>query len=110
MKILESALALAIFPAIAFTQTTDVDGWNGAKWGMTLAQVKAATNYNLERDPRFVSTRAPTVYRTAEPFSVSDMPVRANFMFSANENKLICVEVQVEPSLSGNNPLAIGVF
>jgi hypothetical protein len=67
IKMLASALALVIFPAVAFTQTTDVDGWNGAKWGMTLTQVTAVITYTLERDPHFASARAPAVYRTTEP-------------------------------------------
>jgi hypothetical protein len=96
IKLLASALAMVILPAMAFAQTTDVDGWNSAKWGMTLAQVKAVITYTLERDPHFVRTRAPTVYRTAEPFNLLDIPVRAYFLFSPDENKLVGVEVQID--------------
>ena len=107
MKIVASALAMVLFQAIASAQSMDVDGWDGAKWGMTLAQVKVAITYNLERDPRFVSASGGTVYRTAEPFTLLDFPVRANFAFSPNENKLVSVEVQIDSHFleTGQPPL-----
>jgi hypothetical protein len=96
IKILASALAVVIFPAIAFSQTTDVDGWNGTRWGMSLAQIQAVITYPLERDPHFVSARAPVVYRTVEPFKMLDTPVRAYFLFSPDDNQLVGVEVQID--------------
>lgn len=95
MKKLASTLATIILPMVAIAQTTDVDGWNGAKWGMTITQVTAVITHTLERDPQFASARAP-VYRTTEPFKLLDSRVRAYFSFSRDENRLIGVVVQIE--------------
>ena len=96
MKTMMAAIAMMILPAATVAQVTDRDGWNGAKWGMTLEQVKAAITCPLERDTYFLKAGTPRyMLRTAEPFKVLDIPVRANFSFSSDD-KLVSIMIRVE--------------
>jgi hypothetical protein len=96
MKTMMAALAMMILPTAALTQVTDADGWNSAKWGMTLAQVKAAITYPLDRETYFLGTHTPRfVLRTPEPFTLLDIPVHANFSF-APDDKLVSIMIQVD--------------
>lgn len=110
MKTMMAALAMMILPAATVTQVTDADGWNGAKWGMTLAQVKAAITYPLERDTHILNAGTPSsMFRTAEPFKVLDIPVRANFSFSPDD-KLVGIEIRVESVFLESTHSQSGLF
>ena len=90
------ALALLILPAVAATQVTDTDGWNGAKWGMTVAQVKSSITYRIERDSQFRYAGKPSsLFRTAEPFKMLDAPFWGSFLFSPDD-KLVSVELRID--------------
>jgi hypothetical protein len=87
MKGTVAILIMMVLAATAAAQATDADGWNGAKWGMTLAQVRAAVTSPLERDPHQLHPRKPTsVFRTSEPFKMLDAPVWAVFSFSPDDS------------------------
>jgi hypothetical protein len=96
MRTVMAALTIMILPVAMVAQVTDADGWNGAKWGMTLEQVKAATTCPLERHTYFLKAGTPRYQlKTVEPFKLLDVPVRAIFSFSPDE-KLVGVLIQVE--------------
>ena len=92
------ALTMMILPAVAAKEVTDTDGWNGAKWGMTVAQLKSSITYPIERDFHFRYAGKPSsLFRTSEPFKVLDVPAWGSFLFSP-EDKLISVELRVDTS------------
>jgi len=96
MKTIIVALAMMILPVATVPQAMDADGWNGAKWGMTLEQVKAAITFPLERNTYYLKAGIPRyMLTTAEPFKMLDIPVRAIFSFSPDE-KLVSIVIRVE--------------
>lgn len=96
MRTATLALAMMILPAVAATEAIDPDGWNGAKWGMTVAQVEASITYPIERNSHFLYAGKPSsLFRTAEPFKMLDVPVWGNFFFSPDDN-LASVELRVD--------------
>ena len=89
-------LTMMILPAVAATEVTDTDGWNGAKWGMTVAQVKSSVTYPIERDFQFRYAGKPsTLFRTVDPFKMLEVPVWGSFLFSADD-KLISIELRID--------------
>jgi len=96
MKTMMAAIVMMILPAVMVAQVMDADGWNGAKWGMTLEQVKAAVNCPLERETYFLNAGTPRyALSSTEPFKLLDIPVRSFFSFST-DNKLASILVGVD--------------
>jgi hypothetical protein len=96
MKTMMAAIVMMILPAVMVAQVMDADGWNGAKWGMTLEQVKAAIQLPLERETYFFKAGTPRyALSSTEPFKLLDIPVRATFSFST-DNKLASILVRVD--------------
>ncbi len=96
MKTMMATIVMMILPAVMVAQVMDADGWNGAKWGMTLEQVKAAVNCPLERETYFLHAGTPRyALSSTEPFKLLDIPVRAYFSFST-DNKLASILVRVD--------------
>jgi hypothetical protein len=83
------ALLLITCGSMSGQQTApDVDGWNGSKWGMSLAQVKAAVEYPIERDAKLKD-----VLRITRLIEVDSIPVRVSFEFATDKLKFVTLVV-----------------
>jgi hypothetical protein len=87
---------MIILSTTVVAQSTDVDGWNGVKWGMDVAQVRLVIASPIERDSHLLhGQKVSPVFRTAKPLRMMDIPVWGGFLFSPND-KLISVELRVD--------------
>jgi hypothetical protein len=61
----------------------DVDGWNGAKWGMNPAQVQTAMirfGLPIENDPK-----QHLVWKSTKNLPISDFPMEVAFVFDGDK-------------------------
>jgi hypothetical protein len=69
-------------------RATDVDGWQGAKWDMSLEQIKAAINYPIEAYPEFKN-----VFRITRSIEINSIPVSVSFQMPDDKLRLVTLKV-----------------
>lgn len=88
------ALCVLLLTTEPAGRPTDVGGWNGAKWGMTVTQVKSAIRYPIERNSKLDSTSDVQSWIIPQIIKVGSTPLRVSFEF--HDNKLTDIDLGLE--------------